>query len=82
MTEDEMIGWHHRLNGYDFEQTPGDSEGQGSLVCCNLWGHKEYDTTQLLNNRLVVLLQQAQETKTISEQLRIPQTPVFNASLN
>ena len=43
--KDEMIGWHHRLNGYDFEQTPGDSEGQGSLVCCNLWGHKEYDTT-------------------------------------
>ena len=44
-TEDEMVGWYHRLNGHDFEQTPGDSEGQGSLVCCNSWGQKESDTT-------------------------------------
>ena len=36
-TEDEMVGWHHRLNGHDFEQTPGDSEGQGSLACCSPW---------------------------------------------
>ena len=36
MTEDEMVGWHHRLNGHEFEQTPGDSEGQGSLACCSL----------------------------------------------
>ena len=34
-TEDEMVGWHHRLNGHEFEQTPGDSEGQGGLVCCS-----------------------------------------------
>ena len=39
MTEDEMVGWHHRLNGHEFRQTPGDSEGQGSLACCSLWGH-------------------------------------------
>ena len=45
MTEDEMIGWHHRLNGREFEQTPGDGEGQGNLVCCSPWGHKELDTT-------------------------------------
>ena len=45
MTEDEMVGWHHRLNGYEFEQAPGDSEEQGSLVCCSPWGHKELDTT-------------------------------------
>ena len=38
MTEDEMVGWHHRLNGHEFEQAPGDGEGQGSLVCCSLWG--------------------------------------------
>ena len=38
MTEDEMAGWHHRLNGHDFEQALGDSEGQGSLACCSLWG--------------------------------------------
>ena len=44
-TEDEMVGWHHRLKGHGFEQTPGDSEGQGSLVCCSLWGHRESNTT-------------------------------------
>ena len=45
MTEDEMAGWHHRLNGQEFEQTLGDSEGQGSLVCCSPRGHKESDVT-------------------------------------
>jgi len=44
-TEDAMVGWHHRLNGYEFAQTLGDSEGQGSLVCFSPWGHKELDTT-------------------------------------
>ena len=38
MTEDEMVGWHHRLDGHEFEQTPGDCEGQGSLACCRSWG--------------------------------------------
>ena len=41
MTEDEMTGWHHRLNGDEFEQIPGDGEGQGSLACCSPWDHKE-----------------------------------------
>ena len=50
MTEDEMVGWHHWLNGHEFEQTLGDSEGQGSLGCCSLWGCKESDTTEWLNN--------------------------------
>ena len=45
VTEDEMVGWHHRLHGQEFEQTPGDSEGQGSLVCCSPWDCKELDTT-------------------------------------
>ena len=44
-TEDEMVGWHLQLNGHEFEQAPGDSEGQGSLVCCSQWGYKESDTT-------------------------------------
>ena len=44
-TEDEMVGWHHQLNGHEFEQTPGDSEGQGSLVCSIPWGQKELDMT-------------------------------------
>ena len=46
----EMIGWHHQLNGHEFEQTLGDSEGQGSLACCSPWGCKELDTTEGLNN--------------------------------
>ena len=46
MTEDEMVGWHHRLNGHEFEQTLGDSEGQGSLACCSPQGHKESDMTE------------------------------------
>ena len=50
MTEDEMIGWHHQLNGHEFEQVPGDGEGQGGLVCCSSWGHKESDVTEQLNN--------------------------------
>ena len=41
MTDDDMIGWHHQLNGHEFGQTPGDSEGQRELACCNPWGHKE-----------------------------------------
>ena len=46
MTEDEMVGQHHRFNGCEFEQVPGDGEGQGSLKCCSLWGHKELDVTE------------------------------------
>ena len=49
MTEDEMVGWHHRLNGQESEETPGDSEGQESLVCCSPWGRKESDTTEQMN---------------------------------
>ena len=45
-----MVGWHHQLNGREFEQTPGDTEGQRSLACCNPLGHKELDMTELLNN--------------------------------
>ena len=44
-TEDDMVGWHHQLNGPESEQTPGDSEGQESLVCCSPWGHKQSDRT-------------------------------------
>ena len=45
-TEDEMVGWHHQLNGHEFEQTLGDSEGEGSLVCCSPWDHEESDVTE------------------------------------
>ena len=49
-TEDEMVGWHHLVSGHEFEQAPGDSEGQGSLTCCSPWGRKEPDMTEQLNN--------------------------------
>ena len=49
-TEDEMAGWHHQLNGHEFEQAPRDGKGQGSLVCCSPRGHKESDTTEQLKN--------------------------------
>ena len=49
-----MVGWHHQLNGYESEQTPGDSERQGSLACCSPWGCKESDTTERLNNNEII----------------------------
>ena len=49
MTEDEMVGWHHQLNGHEFGQAPGVGDGQGGLVYCGPWGLKESDTTERLN---------------------------------
>ena len=49
-TEDEMVGWYHQFNWHEFEQVPGDGEGQGRLVCCSPWNHKELDMTEWLNN--------------------------------
>ena len=49
-TEDEMVRWHYRLNGHKFDQAPGYVEGQGGLLCCNPWGHKELDMSEWLNN--------------------------------
>ena len=49
MTEDEMAGWHHQLDGHEFGWTPGVGDGQGSLACCISWGRKESDTTERLN---------------------------------
>ena len=54
MIEDEMVGWYHWLNGHEFKQTLGDGEGQGSLVSCSPWGHKESDMTEYLNNNKFV----------------------------
>ena len=56
MTEDDMAGWHHRLDGHGFGQTPGVSDGQGGLACCDSWGRKESDTTEPLNLELIVRL--------------------------
>ena len=49
MTEDEMVGWHHQLDGHEFEQAPGVGDGHGALACCSPWGHKELDTTKQLS---------------------------------
>ena len=49
MTEDEMAGWHHRLNGQEFEQALGVGDGRESLACCSSWGHKKSDRTEQLN---------------------------------
>ena len=49
MTEDEMVGWHHQLNGHESEQALGDGEQQGCLACCIPWSHKELDTTEQLD---------------------------------
>ena len=57
MTEDEMVGWHHQLNGREFEQTLGDDEGQGTLVCCRPWGHKASHTAEPLNSRPSLMAQ-------------------------
>ena len=54
VTEEEVVGWYHRLNGHEFEQTLGDREGQGSLACCSPCGHKESDTNALLNNNILL----------------------------
>ena len=52
MAEDEMVGWHHQLDGHESEQALEDGEGQGSLGCCSPWGHKEPDMTELLNSNI------------------------------
>ena len=51
MTEGEMVGWYHQLNGHEFEQALGDGDGQGGLVCCSPWGHKVLDTNERPNNK-------------------------------
>ena len=55
MTEDEMDGWHYQLDGHEFEQAPGDGEGQGSLACCSPQGRKQSDMTEQLNNKFYIL---------------------------
>ena len=60
MTEVEMIGWHHLLDGHEFEQDPGVGDGQGSLACCSPWGRMESDTTELLN--LVLPIKNLEQT--------------------
>ena len=68
MTEDEMVGWHHQLDGHEFEWAPRVGDGQGSLMCCSPWGGKELDTTEWLNwtELILKLLEKYWEWKTVS----------------
>ena len=70
MTEDEMVGWHHQLNGHEFEQALGDGEGQGSLACCSPWGRKELDMTERLNNKGNKILRRSAVLKYVNHLLR------------
>ena len=69
MTEDEMVGWHHRLDGHEFGWTPGVGDGQEGLACCSSWGRKESDTTEQLNWTEKISVKLA---SLVVQQLRIP----------
>ena len=56
MIENEMVGWHHRLDGHEFEHVPGVGDGQGSLACCSPWSHKELETAEQMNRSEYFLL--------------------------
>ena len=73
MIEDEMVGCHHLLNGHGFEQTPGDIEGQRSLVCCSPWDRKKLDMTKQVNynNKITKLCVGTQNTLNLSAPLKI-----------
>ena len=79
MTEDEMVVWHHRLNGHEFEQALADGEGQGSLVCCSPRGRKELDTTERWknNNRPVTSPLHASETSVVIQDITFPPSFFF-----
>ena len=74
--EDEMVGWHHWLNGHEFEQIPGVGDGQGGLACCNLWGHKSRtqlsDWTELMKD---TLCRRAKKSQWCMEKTIIPHLP-------
>ena len=82
MTEEEMDGSHHRLNGHEFAQTTGDGDGQGSLACCSPWGSKESDTTErLINNNRELRFQMLQGNQACVLQLEkacVPQGRACN----
>ena len=83
MTEDEMVGWHHQLNEHEFEQAPGDSEGQGCLAGCSLWVHNASDMTQQPNNNVLAtsefqpgsLICKQEMVRIIYSKEKLPQPP-------
>ena len=73
MTEDELVGWHHRLDGHEFGQAPGVGDGQVSLACCSPWGCKESDMAEQLMNQVMALKGAIQITKLyLPKSLSIP----------
>ena len=74
MTEDKVVGWHHRFEGHEFEQAPGVGDGQGSLVCCNPWGHKDSDMTEQLNRLTDPVTESEVKVKSLSS-VRLFVTP-------
>ena len=72
VAEDEMVGWHHWLNGHEFEQTLGDGEGQRNLACCSPWGRKESDTLQLNNSSLDYLKEFKAKKRVLTRYLLAP----------
>ena len=72
MKEDEMVEWHHQLNGHEFEQALGNNEGLGSLACCSPWGLKESDVTEGVNSSSTLM-----SLKTFPQLHTLPQSPVL-----
>ena len=62
MTEDEMVGWHHRLDGHEFDQALRVDDGQGGLMCCSPWGRKELDTTEGLSRTELIIIYRTNST--------------------
>ena len=75
-TKDEMVGWHHWLNGHKFEQTPGDSEGQGSLVCCSPWGRRESGMNHNNSSFISLVISGFKSTYTYPILFYLPHEPV------
>ena len=83
MTESEIVGWHHRLNGHDFEQTLGVGDGQRSLACCSPWGHKELDTNERLNNDIAVLTSNLSSLEMCTSHISLfPPLPLFSPDVS
>ena len=76
MTEDEMVGWHHQLNGHEFEQAPGVGDGQGGLACCSPQGRKESDTTEQLNLTVLIFSCSPQSRSHIHDTEKILKVPI------
>ena len=78
MAEDEMVGWHHQVNGYELEQAPGVDDGQRSLVCCSPWGRNESDSTEWTELKVIFTSSRDQHTDVFGENMIQPATSFKN----